>query len=164
MLYTIYTKIDKSLGLQYTGFMPKTKKTQPNSSEKSNQQSGQSKIDLNDFFISAKELRQNFSAALDSLEENRYFIVTRYGRPQGVLVDFKYFTPRMTMSEEEWSRGFDKMREIVGQSQGNMTEQEAYDFIDEVKQEIRAEKRSAQAAPAGSAKKSDIAQKGRVDD
>ena len=139
MLYTIYTKIDNSLGFQYTKLMTKKQK----------------KIEPSDYPVNAKELRQNMSAILDSLEEKRYLIVTRYGRPKGVLVDYEYFSPRMTMSQKECERGFDRMREIISQSKSDMTEQEAYDFIDEVKQEIRAEKRAAKAKKLAQGKKDD---------
>lgn len=138
-MYTIYTNIDIGLGIRYTA--PMTKK--------------QTKLKVTDFLISAKEIRNNFSASIDLLKERRYFIITRFGRPKGVLVDFDYFSPRMTMSEEEWNKGFDRMREITNKSKWDATEQEAYDFIDEVKQEIRAEKRAAQAKASPKGKKND---------
>ncbi len=138
-MYTIYTNIDIGLGLKYTRSM--TKK--------------QTKLKITDFLISAKEIRNNFSASIDLLKEKKYFIITRFGRPKGVLVDFDLFSPRMTMSEEEWNRGFDRMWEIISKSKGDMTEQEAYNFIDEVKQEIRAEKRAIKAKAIAKGKNDD---------
>lgn len=139
MLYTIYTKIDEDLGFKYTQLMTKKQK----------------ELKPTDFLVNARELRENMSAILDSLEEKRYLIVTRYGRPKGVLVDYEYFSPKMTMSQKEWERGFEVMWDIISQSKGDMTEQEAYDFIDEVKQEIRAEKRAAKAKKLAQGKKDD---------
>lgn len=93
--------------------------------------------------INARKARREFSKLIDSLGKQKYVVITRYDRPKAVLVDFEYFSPRMTMTQEEWDAGFERMKAIINSTKGGMTEQEAYDFIDEVKQEIRAEKRAA---------------------
>ena len=108
------------------------------------------------FTINARKARRELSKLIDSLGKEKYVVITRYDRPKTVLVDFEYFSPRMTMTQEEWDAGFERMKAIINSTKGGMTEQEAYDFVNEVRREVRLankQRKQVQADSQDSSKK-----------
>jgi prevent-host-death family protein len=90
--------------------------------------------------ISAGEVRQNFSEILNEAVYGRKKIfITRFGKPEAVLLGLRDLNPKDWVSKKEWQTGF-KIFSKIRVSGRDLMEEEAGELVEEAVRSVRSKR------------------------
>jgi len=90
--------------------------------------------------VSARDARQKFSEVLNEAVYGRKKIfITRFGKPEAVILGLKNFNPKDWVTENEWLKGFEVFDKIRAKGK-DLTEEEAERLVRQAVDSLRSKR------------------------